>query len=353
MSEMEPTQPYDYMLDLRLAIGQADIYINEAPSDRLRIRRSREVIEELNGLIVESYLHEPVTVFGIHKKASFAKDGGIHVYLKDGASSGLSDGFVVADLEQDFDDIEHMGSKRQLEFLQKLREQSLGRHVVSHLLTSTDGYSLHRTDFLFQADFRMRILAPAFTSYLFTDSETEIPQDSLTLETERIISTADPESQRLIQIIEEDISRADEPLGALIHSARKFRGLGDKPGRGSQAPLQSALVIRLQQILDEPLFGQAYQFENGLPVCLVPQANGRVATRNVDIENYQVVFTDIAVAPHFEKTAGAEHGSFTDERALHLVGYPLDAGKLDYESIVIVPLEHMYDQKYTRLEDTP
>jgi len=148
MSDIPPIERYT-LQDLDRITSEADRYLNEAPRHRTAKRRAKEVIETLNTAIKNQYLHQIVSVCGLHKKIARDKSGNLHSYLKNGVLEGMSDGFIVVDFETDFDDIGSDESTRQADMLANLKEFAPGRYAVSHLvrLTTMEG---HTDDFLLQ-----------------------------------------------------------------------------------------------------------------------------------------------------------------------------------------------------------
>jgi hypothetical protein len=328
------------LTDLHEVTAEADAYVNGAPSPKQADRRSKEVIESLNGRIAPHYLHQLVSIYGIHKKVHPDKRNNLHVYMKDGELSGMSDGFIVVDFDKDFEDIGKDEYPMQNELYERLRLFAPDRYAVSHLvrLGSIGGRT---DDFLIEQGIVFRGFAPAFANELFMEEDVDIPDDSKLLETERLINLTDESKIKYVEHIRGVLEQSDDPLPALIANARKFRGMDQ--------PTQYSLHRMIQGMVKDNLIGQSYEFQEGLPLFFLQNSDGSGTPKTCDYR-MKFMIADVCPGPHYEVSTDGESGTTSDESALYLAGYEVTDGVLG-GSLMVVPLEYLHKTQPQRLDD--
>lgn len=331
-----PIEPHSLAYIPEVAAA-ANEYINGARSKKEVKSRSKEAIEQLNGAIQDAYLHQEVTVFGIHQKAAFApKDSTYHIYLKEGSVTGLSDGFVIVDAESDFEAIEAHNSARQNALLNRVREMSYGRYITSHLLT-LEQRRFVRNDFLMQTDIRARAFAPAAISEIFLEGATYIPEDSRTLEAERIVTASDPLTAKLVESLLAKVEESDETMYSLINGARTFRKIHTMNPVASKATMHL-----LENSLAEDFFGQVYHFAESVPI--IEEQGEKIEFSKLIGPDIRMLITSLASGPH----ADIKSQRFVNETALYL-GACRMAGNVVLTNPVYIPLEHLEPSKIESL----
>ena len=330
MNRLPPLVRYSFQ-ELGRMTAEADDYLNSSTRHREQTRRAKEVIEKLNTHIQHQYLHQPVNVYGIHKKMGHDKAGNLHVYLKDGGLEGLSDGFIVVDFASDFDNIGAETSRNQADLLASLQEFAPGRYAVSHLvkLFTIEG---HSDDFLLQQTLVARGFAPAFASEIFPEEQSGIPVDSELLESERIRALNTDSARRQIDHIEGLLEEASNPLGVLVNHARKFRGM--KPSD------QYSFRRIINANIANNIAGRKYKFNDGLPLYFERQEDGSGSGPISLNTACDVLIADLDSGPHYEVNWAEGFGGITDESALYAVGYLIHDGDFVSQPLVI-PLEQL------------
>jgi len=331
-----PIEPHSLAYIPEVAAA-ANEYINGARSKKEVKSRSKEAIEQLNGAIQDVYLHKEVTVFGIHQKAAFApKDSSYHIYLKEGSVTGLSDGFVIVDAESDFEAIEAHNSAHQNALLRRVRDMSYGRYITSHLLT-LEQRRFVRNDFLMQTDILSRAFVPAAISEIFLEGATNIPEDSRTLEAERIVTASDPLTAKLVESLLTNVTESEEVMSSLISGARTFRDINTMNPIASKATLHL-----LENSLGDNLFGQVFHFADSVPI--IEEQGANIEFSRLIGSDIKMLITSFATGPH----ADIKSQRFVDETGLYLGACRMN-GNIVLTNPVYIPLEHLEPSKIESL----
>jgi hypothetical protein len=341
MDNLPPLERYSFG-NLGKLTTEADEYLNSARRAREAKRRSKEVIEKLNTNIQQLYLHQAVSVFGIHKKMGLDKVGNMHVYLKRGELEGISDGFIVVDFQSDFEDVHADKYRNQGDLLANLHEFAPGRYAVAHLvkLFTLEG---HSDDFLIQQNIIARGFSPAFASEIFPEEQAEVLDDFEVDESERIRSIDVGLASRQMGFIEQQIHETGDPLNVLIRHSRKFRGL--KPSE------QYSFCRTVNSNILGEITGRRYRFNDGLPLFFMRMDDGSGSGPNQTQAACEVLILGLDQGPHYEIDWDGDNGSTTEESALYLTGYLIDEGRLGTQPLVI-PLESLRGHDIILQEDS-
>lgn len=354
--ETKSSQIDHYSLDdLKELAFEADVYVNESSNPTTASKRSTEVIGLLNETAEALYTAQQVSIYGIYKAAKpvMTSEGlwASRTYLEKGLLSGLASGFIVVDYETHFNDVLGVDREQYNDLYQQLRERSLGRYGVSHLLLLNER-PLQSRDLLHQAVNHYGALAPIATSSLFVDGdEAYVPPEKMEAykyqEGRRTIESADPLIQSFMSELEIKLLQSGDPLTSLASVARDFRRVSNNVNEA----LRIAMTRRIKEVVLDNIAGAVYRFENGMPLSLLASpknTNATPCTFSPDAP-YVIYLREIGRAPYYQDAAKPHDVRYDTEEALYVTGSFIANGYV-MDDTFFIPLEHISNYDYALVE---
>jgi hypothetical protein len=354
--ETNSSQIDHYSLDdLKELAIEADIYVNESSSPSVASQRSVEIMGLLNETAEGLYTAQQVSIFGIYKAAKpvMTPEGlwASRTYLEKGALTGLASGFMVVDYETHFKDVLAVDKEQYNDLYLQLRERSLGRYGVSHLLLLGER-PLQSRDLLHQAINHYGALAPIATSSLFVDGdEAYVPPEKIEAykyqEGRRTIESADPLIRSFMGELETKLLESDDPLTSLASVAKDFRRVSNNVNEA----LRIAMTRRIKEVVLDSIAGAVYRFEKGMPLSLLksPKSTNATPCTFSPEAPYVIYLREIGRAPYYQDAAKPHDVKYDDQEALYVTGSFIADGYV-MDDTFFIPLEHISNYDYTLVE---
>lgn len=338
--------------DFRDLTKAADEYLNENCTPQVRSDRVKEVSQllETEGQI---YQGRPVILSGLLKKADFPKTGGMSLagqrHLEESRVFGVASGFVIVDLERDFDDVKDK-SPRQEKIYSEIVARSVGRFATGYLV-DVARRGIISTDYL-QRDIQTRSVFGLASSSVMTLQDHETVEDHFGIEDQtdaeasRILQISSDRTHAVLSYVEEQLRKSDNVLQTLAdHTAKIQKSI--RPGNDLEL---GAIADILSRMVEEEIIGKVYEFEGKLPVSLILEGGSHNFVHIDPSTGNRIYVNGISCGPRYEITPDGLYAATLNSPGLFVQCYMVYEGSIDATPLLI-PLEELKNCRYQLLDE--